>query len=128
MPPPDTPAVLVIGDDPTVLLVIGQMLLRLGCTPLAAPDGGSAVETYRAQAGRVALVLLDVGLCGTHVENTLRALRELDPALRCCLMVGSVPQGLQSLVAHWEGGVLYKPFTLDDLAEVLPARARHPTQ
>jgi DNA-binding response OmpR family regulator len=116
------PVVLVVDDEPMIRDVLQQFLAREGFEVLTAPNGQEAVALYRAQPGRIGLVLLDVRLPGMDGPGTLAALRQENPAVRCCLMGGLVEDAeRERLIALGAAEVLVKPFRFDELALTLRA-------
>jgi CheY-like chemotaxis protein len=72
------------------------------------------VELYRQKAEAIDLVLLDVKMPGMTGPQTLAALRQLNPDVRCCFTTGftcePLPAGLP---------VLRKPYSVGELASLL---------
>lgn len=56
------PLILLAEDNPTNRFVVEMMLQPLGCELLETTNGNEAVQTYREQAGRIALVLMDISM------------------------------------------------------------------
>ena len=109
-------AVLVVEDDPSILEVLTQGLSNVGYRVVAARDGVHALELYSADRGDIALVVADVVMPRVSGPELARRLRAVDPDLRLVLMSG-YPLGEEDAcgAAHW----LQKPFSLEDLAEVV---------
>jgi DNA-binding response OmpR family regulator len=55
-----------------------------------AADGELALELYRQHHREITVVLLDVRMPGWDGPQTLAALRDIDPQVRCCFMTGHV--------------------------------------
>jgi CheY-like chemotaxis protein len=53
-----------------------------------AGDGEEALELYRRHSQEIDLVLLEVRLPGLDGPQTLAALRQLNPGVRCCFLSG----------------------------------------
>jgi CheY-like chemotaxis protein len=80
-----------------------------------AEHGGRAVELYRLLHHEIDLILLDVQMPGLDGPATLRALKEVDPGVRCCFMTNNFTTYTeQQLLAEGALRVLLKP--LDWLA------------
>src|SRR3954453_14717709 len=112
----DAPLVLVVDDDPQVEGLLWVLLRRLGCTPLVATCGYSAVRMFMRRPGAFALVLMDVEMRDGDGPSTLDALRDIAPGVRCCFVTsgtGGYTEG--DLLARGALEVLYKPFTIDQL-------------
>ncbi|MGN6282381.1 PAS domain S-box protein [Frateuria sp.] len=108
-------AVLVVDDEPTVRMLVGEVLRELGYTAIEAADGASALRVLQSQV-RVDLLVTDIGLPGgiggRQLADTARMSR---PALRVLFItgyaenaaIGSLEPGMQ---------VMTKPFAMDALA------------
>jgi CheY-like chemotaxis protein len=65
-------------------------------------------------------VLLDVHMPRLDGPQTLQALRQLDPGVRCCFITGSAGgEEEEALRALGPTAVLHKPCTPEELAEAL---------
>lgn len=118
--------VLVVDDEPSMLVYVPILLDRLGFESLTAPGGMGALEAIRSHPGAVSLVLLDIDMPGMDGRATWAALKAEDPGLRCCFMTGgAVPRDLPQLLANGAEFVLLKPFTAAALAKAVsrPAAA-----
>jgi DNA-binding response OmpR family regulator len=126
---PSLPGVLVVDDDPQVRDFLGLALPRLGFTAWLAAGGEEAVALFREHRQGISLALLDVCMPGLDGPGTLKALRGLEPSLRCWFMTaepgGHTAAGLLALGAE---RVFLKPFSLAELAaslrSVFPALPR----
>src|SRR5262249_54098578 len=113
-PVPPSPAVLVVDDDAGVRAVLGRLLESEGLGVLLAGSADEAAALLRRHRSAVRLALLDLCLAGPGdplARQVLGALRELRPALRCCLVSGLVLPGEEGgyLGAGFDA-VLRKPF------------------
>jgi CheY-like chemotaxis protein len=125
-PPADSVAwqgagtVLVVDDEPGMRNTVARMMQKLGLEPVLAPDGRQAVEIFRTEADRFALVLLDLTMPDMDGEQTFTELRRLRPDVRVVLMSGF---NAQEAMARFPGkglaSFLQKPFTIDSLRSVL---------
>jgi len=108
-------AVLVVDDEPTVRMLVGEVLRDLGYTAIEAADGASALRVLQSQA-RVDLLVTDIGLPGgiggRQLADTARASR---PALRVLFITGYAENtALGALQPGMQ--VMTKPFAMDALA------------
>lgn len=126
-PPAGSPAVpladygvLAIDDDDSVRRFLGAGLPREGFDVWLAADGPEAIELLRACGCGIDVVLMDVQMPGRDGPASLAALREHDPALRCCFMSsdlgGHTADDLRKLGT---GEILRKPFELAEAGRVL---------
>jgi PAS domain S-box-containing protein len=108
--------VLVVEDDPTVRLLMIDVLDELGYRHLEAPDGNAAIPILRSRQ-RIDLLLTDVGLPHMNGRQLAEIARGLRPGLRVLFVTGYAEK---AAVRHGflEPGMemLTKPFALDALA------------
>lgn len=121
------PVILIVEDDASVRQVLHRMLNHLGGRTTAAVDVASAIAATLAQS-ELALALIDFNLDGSDGLTAARALQELRPDLLIVLMSGDPDQLLaaQQLVSTLH--ILHKPFSLNDLAELIAMARCHSPQ
>src|SRR5207237_864266 len=79
-----------------------------------------ALAVYRAHREAISLVLVDVSLPAAGGPGILRALKELDPSVRCCFMGGGLdPHTAESLLALGCERLFPKPVYWPELARSL---------
>ena len=109
--------VLVVDDEPTVRMLVAEVLEDLGYTAIEASDGPSGVEVLRSDA-RIDLLISDVGLPGglngRQVADAGRAVR---PGLRVLFITGYAENAVLGN-GHLDPGmhVMTKPFAMTALA------------
>ncbi len=112
--------ILAVDDDEGVRGVLGIGLRQLGFAVWLAAGGSEALDLYRRHHEAIDVVLLDVRMPGTDGPQTLAALQELNPRIRCCFMSGDLggytEEGLRNLGA---ATVVDKPFRLGEIAQAL---------
>ena len=124
-PPADAPApaahgagetVLVIDDEPTIRMLVTEVLENLGYATIESPDGPAGLRVLASDA-KVDLLITDVGLPGgMNGRQVADAARVARPGLKVLFITGyaenaAVGNGL--LEPGME--VLTKPFTLEAL-------------
>ncbi len=108
--------VLVIDDEPSIRMLVADMLDDLGYACLEAGDGAEGLQILQSSA-RIDLLITDVGLPGglngRQVADAAWALR---PDLRVLFITGYADNAVLSH-GHLAPGmeVVTKPFTLDNL-------------
>ena len=110
--------VLVVDDEPSVRMLIADVLGDLGYGALEAADGAAGLSILRTNA-RIDLLVTDVGLPGgMNGRQVADAARELRPGLKVLFITGYAENAVLSH-GHLDSGmhVLTKPFTIDALAE-----------
>ena len=112
--------VLLVDDEPDVRDTTSKLLGHLGYQVLCAADGQQAVQLFRAQAPRLAAVILDMTmphLDGVQALTEFRRLRSDIPVLISSgYSEASVTQRFAGLQI---AGFIPKPYTLDGLREAL---------
>ena len=109
--------VLVVDDEPTVRMLVTEVLAELGYIAIEAADGAAGLRVLRSDA-RVDLLVTDVGLPGgingRQVADGGRAVR---PGLKVLFITGYAESAVLSH-GHLEAGmhVMTKPFAMEALA------------
>ena len=109
--------VLVVDDEPTVRMLVTDVLGDLGYQALEAEDGVSGLKVLQSRA-RVDLLVTDVGLPnGMNGRQVADAARVLRPGLKVLFITGYAENAVVGN-GHLDPGmaVLTKPFAMDDLA------------
>jgi CheY-like chemotaxis protein len=105
------PEVLVVDDEPLLLQTLGLALPCHGFAVRPAGGGWQALDLYRQHRGSIRVVLLDLTMPDLDGRQTLAALREIDPGVRCVLMTGYAADILaEELLALGAERVVQKPF------------------
>jgi PAS domain S-box-containing protein len=112
-----TATILLVEDDPTLLLLARRMLENLGHRVLAAGSPGLALELAREHRDPIALLLTDVVMPEMNGRDLWQILARERPGLKCLYMSGYTA----NVIAHrgvLDAGVdfLQKPFTVQELA------------
>ena len=110
-------SVLVVDDEPTVRVLVTEVLEDLGYVALEGADGASGLAVVRSGA-RIDLLVTDVGLPGgMNGRQFAEAARELRPGLKVLFITGYAENAVLSH-GHLDPGmhVLTKPFAIDALA------------
>jgi PAS domain S-box-containing protein len=117
-PPPQGrgETVLLVEDDSSVRLLIGEILGDLGYTCIEATDGQAAVPILNSNV-HLDLMITDVGLPGLNGRQLARIARESRPELKVLFVTGYAEHvtGGEALL---EPGLemVTKPFTFEALA------------
>jgi len=112
--------ILLVDDDESVLKVGKLLLESLGCTVLTAGGGVRGLEIYRDRRHEIDCVILDMTMSDLTGEDTLLALRHVEPEVRVILSSG-YPKGetgdrLAAMANVWW---LAKPYGRGNLEEAL---------
>jgi signal transduction histidine kinase/ActR/RegA family two-component response regulator len=109
--------VLVVEDEPDVRMLVVDVLRELGYTVEVASDGATALPFLQG-AGRIDLLVTDVGLPGLNGRQLAEIARQHRPELRVLFMTGYARNAEVRGDFLEEGmDMLTKPFSIDDLAQ-----------
>ena len=111
-------AVLVVDDEPTVRMLIMEVLAEGGFEAMEAEDGAGGLAILRSDA-RIDLLITDVGLPGgMNGRQMADAARVGRPELKVLFITGYAENAVVGN-GHLDAGmaILTKPFAMDALAE-----------
>ena len=109
--------VLVVDDEPTVRMLVADVLGELGLSTLEAEDGSAALRLLHSDL-RIDLLVTDVGLPGgMNGRQVADAARTVRPDLKVLFITGYAENAAVG-AGHLDPGmqVLTKPFAMDALA------------
>lgn len=109
-------AVLVVEDDPSVRLLVREVLEELGYLPIEAGDATDAIPILRSDR-HIDLMVSDVGLPGMNGRQLADVARERRPDLPILFVTGYAENA--AIRAEFLGtnmDMITKPFALDALA------------
>jgi len=108
--------VLVVDDEPTVRMLVTEVLEDLGYTAIEAADGTVGLQVLQSDV-RIDLLVTDVGLPGMNGRQLADAARVGRPDLKVLFITGYAENAVLSH-GHLDPGmhVLTKPFAMEVLA------------
>ena len=109
--------VLVVDDEPTIRMLVSEVLEELGYSAIEAPDGASGLKILQSDV-RVDLLLTDVGLPGgMNGRQMADAARLGRPGLKVLFITGYAENAVVGN-GHLDPGmhVMTKPFAMEALA------------
>jgi CheY-like chemotaxis protein len=112
----DGETVLVVDDEPTIRMLIRDVLLENGYVPLEAADGPTALRLLQSNM-RIDLLITDVGLPGgVNGRQVADAARVSRPTLKVLFITGYAENAVVGN-GHLEPGMelLTKPFVMATL-------------
>jgi PAS domain S-box-containing protein len=128
-PAGDGEVVLVIDDEPTIRMLIAEVLAESGYAVIEAPDGPTGLRVLESNA-RIDLLITDVGLPGgMNGRQVADAARVNRPDLKVLFITGYAENAVVGK-SRLENGmfVLTKPFPMEILAnrirEIIETRPR----
>ncbi|WP_428390454.1 PAS domain S-box protein [Lichenicoccus sp.] len=109
-------SVLVVDDEPTVRMLVSEVLEDLGYDSLEAPDGATGLDILRSDA-RVDLLITDIGLPGgLNGRQLAESGRTMRAGLKVLFITGYDQNAARASDMSQAGtGLLTKPFTMDTL-------------
>jgi len=112
--------ILVVDDDKDVRSTIARALTALGYPVREAADGPAALALVKDE--RPALVILDYVMPGMDGAEVALAIAAIDPNLPIVFSTGHAALRALRAAAGETVTVLEKPFTLDELDQLLRQR------
>jgi PAS domain S-box-containing protein len=113
----DGETVLVVDDEPTVRMLVTEVLEELGYAAIEAADGGSGLKILQSDV-RIDLLVTDVGLPGgMNGRQMADAARVGRPDLKILFITGYAENAVVGN-GHLDPGmhVMTKPFAMEELA------------
>jgi len=112
--------ILLVDDEETVATVALELLEALGYTVLVARDGESAINIYKQNKEKIALVLLDMVLPGMDGGAIFNELKKINPQVRVLLSSGySVNGQAQEILDRGCKGFIQKPYRVNALKKAI---------
>jgi ligand-binding sensor domain-containing protein/signal transduction histidine kinase len=126
-PPHGQETILLVEDEPQILIVCERTLQRLGYRVLSAGDPSVAAAIAAAHTGEIHLLLTDIIMPTMNGHELLQTLRKTIPELRCVFMSGYAAdtftqEGIIPVGIHF----LSKPFTAESLATTIRTALKLP--
>ena len=112
--------ILVVDDDEMIRDLAVEMLSQSSYTVLTAPDGETAIEVFRNENTRIALVILDLIMPGMDGKRCLYELLRVNPEARIIIASGYVSQELGTEILEVGAkGHVGKPYHLASMLKVV---------
>jgi len=112
--------ILVVDDETSLRMVLGEMLKRTGCTTLFAKDGSQAVDVFRQAKDQIDLVFLDMmmpNMDGASVFIEFQKIRKGVPIVLCSGFTQN--DKISELLDQGAVKFLEKPFRYDEVRNTL---------
>jgi len=112
--------VLVVDDEESIRELATLMLTDLGFTVVQACDGQEAVDIFKKDPAKFALVLLDMTMPHLDGAETFREMRRIRADLKVILSSGYSEQTATSgFVGKGLAGFLHKPYRHEELEAIV---------
>jgi len=113
-------AVLFAEDEEALRTSTAEMLRRNGLSVLEASDGRAAMDLFRANNSRIAVVLLDLTLPGMDGKNVFAEVRRIRPDTKVIFTTAySEEMTLRALGGQHDWAFIRKPYRITELAKML---------
>jgi two-component system cell cycle sensor histidine kinase/response regulator CckA len=112
--------ILLVDDEPMILGPASEVLKMLGYTVYQTASGQEAVSTYLQKKENIDLVILDMILPGMSGSQTLKMLKDINPAVKVILSSGYSMQGeVRKVMEMGCLGFIQKPYNFTDLSNIV---------
>ena len=112
--------VLLVEDEETLRAPVAKLLRRRGFVVLETGDGGSAIDLYRAKAGEIDVVLLDMTLPSMSGGDVLAELMAIRADTKVVLTSGYDQETvMRTLGGQRPWAYFRKPYSPSELADFL---------
>src|SRR5205814_4909737 len=106
--------ILVVDDEAAMRGVLNIAMRQQGFVVWLAANGREALDLYRRHRAAIDVILLDVRMPGLDGPQTLAALQEINPHVRCCFMSGDLGSYTEGVLRDFKAAAgLPKPLRLD---------------
>ncbi len=113
----DRAQVLVVDDEPMILMNASELIAGLGLNVVTARNGREALERIQESASGFSLVIMDQIMPGVDGRTTARLIHQFDPKLPVVLSSGFSLE--TSELGEGVVGFLPKPYSLSQLRRLL---------
>jgi signal transduction histidine kinase/CheY-like chemotaxis protein len=122
-----TGSILLVDDEPSIVDITGQLLVKLGYTVYRAENAQEAISIYREKKDSIDLVILDMILRGISGTQVLKTLKEINPDIRVILSSGYDLQGeVQKVMEMGCLAFIQKPYNFSDLSNIIDKALKAP--
>jgi len=113
-----TETILLVDDEKMILEVGQEMLKEMGYDVLAAGSGREALDVYRNNQDKIALVILDMIMPGMGGGQVYDRLKEMDSDVKVLLASGyGVTSRITEILDRGCRGFMQKPFNMARLSQ-----------
>ena len=109
---------MIVDDEEVVRQAASAMLRNSGYEVALVENGQQAVDLFRRQEGRFALVLLDLAMPVMGGPQTIRQLKSIRPEVPVLVSTGFTEEtAMQRFAGADVAGFIQKPYTLHALVD-----------
>ncbi len=111
--------VLIVDDNIEFIEVATALLKNSGYKPLSACSGPEAYEILETSQETISVVLFDIDIPNENPLDRYNTLRQIKPDLKIIVCTGLNIENNDLMEQIKADGILTKPFTIDELIDVL---------
>ena len=112
--------IMVVEDEPQILELIEDMLLKMGYQVLKASNGSKALEIFRNEKDDIKMAIIDMLMPGMDGRSLFKALKDVNPDLKVLISSGyDETTALKGLAPYRPEGYIQKPYRFKALKEKL---------
>ncbi len=108
---------LLVDDDPSVVVYTQKVLERAGYSVCPATNGRTGIDIFAEHRDHIALVILDLTMPFIGGREVLAQIRQLDAQVPVILSTGYAEGGLDDQLVEQVQGFLKKPYKPEDVLE-----------
>jgi signal transduction histidine kinase len=111
--------ILVAEDEEFLRSLLEEILGSLGYHVLMASDGEEALQIFKENAERIALVVSDRTMPKKTGTELLEEIKEINSSVKFVLMTGYRLDDIDAPIRKKMDGILNKPYTMDTIASTI---------
>jgi two-component system, cell cycle sensor histidine kinase and response regulator CckA len=117
IPPGRGETLLVVEDEPAILMMAKMMLEKIGYRVLAAGTPGEAIGLAEEHTSDIRLLITDVVMPGMNGRNLAERMQSINPGMKILFMSGYTSDAIAHRGVLDEGvNFIQKPFSMKDIA------------
>jgi CheY-like chemotaxis protein len=110
---PETEAetILVVDDEPEILSLLKEMIVRMGFNVLTAVSGHNALDIFRQGKDEIRAVILDIQMPDMDGKKVFEEMKQLEPDVKVLISSGYDQKSAFSELGSGEpDGFIQKPY------------------
>ncbi len=115
----DNELILLVDDDPSILMTGSDILESIGYQVVQASDGLQALDVYKKYQDKISLVILDIAMPKMDGIEAAKQLRNINPDINIIFVTGfDLSQKLSKYQLSIEE-IILKPFKVDVFSQTI---------
>ncbi len=113
--------VLIVDDEPSICMLVSEVLAECGVPVCVAQDGYEAVRKLKELSPEIGIAVLDYGLPGMDCETLIKEILRINEKIK--LIISSGEPGLKFTDAEKQSiaAMIPKPYSMRDMSELVLA-------